>query len=84
VRQGSVGSVGGVGRRSKVGGIIVPVSFWEVSVFRPNFKALKALIICTFLPTKILKTLYISAFRLDLSALLDKSQTLLMHNPVSL
>jgi len=44
VRQGNVGSVrrvGSVGRPSKVGGIIVPVSFWEVSPFRPNFKALK-------------------------------------------
>ena len=43
MRQGSVGGVGGVGgvvrvgRHSKVGGIIVPVSFWKVSAFRPNF-----------------------------------------------
>jgi len=38
-----VGSVGGLGRRSKVGGIIiiVPISFWEVSATHPNFKALK-------------------------------------------
>ncbi|MDY7008502.1 MAG: hypothetical protein SWX82_32420 [Cyanobacteriota bacterium] len=56
MRQGSVGSVGSwfvwevgscgkCGKRglvcSKVGGIIVPVSFWEVSVFRPNFLVLK-------------------------------------------
>jgi len=31
------GSVGSVGRRSKVGRIIVPVSFWEVSATRPKF-----------------------------------------------
>ncbi len=34
--------MGSVRRRSKVGGIIVPVSFWEVSAFRPNFLVLKA------------------------------------------
>jgi len=37
VCQGTVVRVVPVGRRSKVGGIIVPVSFWEVSVFCPNF-----------------------------------------------
>ncbi|MDY7008022.1 MAG: hypothetical protein SWX82_29835 [Cyanobacteriota bacterium] len=36
---GSCGKCGPV--CSKVGGIIVPVSFWEVSVFRPNFLVLK-------------------------------------------
>ncbi|NEQ40236.1 MAG: hypothetical protein F6K40_29920 [Okeania sp. SIO3I5] len=34
---GSVGRVGRVGRCSKVGGIIVLVSFWEVSATRPKF-----------------------------------------------
>ncbi|MDY7008860.1 MAG: hypothetical protein SWX82_34350 [Cyanobacteriota bacterium] len=53
---------------------------WEASVFRPNFLVLKGASICTFFPTKILKTLYLSAFRLDLPALLDESHTLLMHN----
>jgi len=42
VPQGSVGKVGSVGRRLKVGGIIVPVSFWEVSATLPNFLVLKA------------------------------------------
>ncbi|MDJ0556910.1 MAG: hypothetical protein QNJ68_21180 [Microcoleaceae cyanobacterium MO_207.B10] len=45
VRQGSVGSVGRVGsveRRPKVGGIIVALSFWELSSRRPNFLVLKA------------------------------------------
>ena len=45
VRQGSVVRVVRVvrvGRRSKVGGIIVLVSFWEVSLTRPNFLVLKA------------------------------------------
>ena len=31
-----------VGRSSKVEGIIVLVSFWEVSLTRPNFLVLKA------------------------------------------
>ncbi|WP_202220186.1 hypothetical protein [Okeania sp. KiyG1] len=39
---GKGGKLVPVGRRSKVGGIIVPVSFWEVSLTRPNFLVLKA------------------------------------------
>jgi len=37
-----VGKVVRVGRHSKVGGIILPVSFWEVSATLPNFLVLKA------------------------------------------
>jgi len=42
VRVGKVVRVVQVGRHLKVGGIIVPVSFWEESAFRANFLVLKA------------------------------------------
>ena len=35
-------SVGSVGKRPKIGGIILPVSFWEVSAIDPNFLVAQA------------------------------------------
>ncbi len=59
-----------VGRRPKVGGIIVPASFWEVSAFYPNFLVLKAEKLALFSRPKCAQPLYISTFRLDWPALL--------------
>ncbi|MDJ0515779.1 MAG: hypothetical protein QNJ74_05750 [Trichodesmium sp. MO_231.B1] len=66
-----MGSVVGVGRRSKVGGIIVPVSLLYLSAFCPNFLVLKAEKFALFSLQKGAQPLYISAFKLDLLAILD-------------
>ncbi|NEQ34993.1 MAG: hypothetical protein F6K40_01165 [Okeania sp. SIO3I5] len=70
-----------MGRQSKVGVMIVPVSFWEVFAFGLNFSVLKAEKFSLFSLQKCAQPLYLSAFRFYLPALLDESHTLLMHNP---
>jgi len=63
VRQGNVVRVG---IHSKLGGIIVPVSFWEMSATLPNFLVLKAEKFALFsLPfgRSTFISLYLSAFR---------------------
>ncbi|NET45695.1 hypothetical protein [Okeania sp. SIO2B3] len=53
-----------MGRRSKVGRIIVPVSFWAVSLTRPNFLVAQAEKFALFSLQKCAQPSYISAFRL--------------------
>ncbi len=64
--QGSVGSVGSVGT---FGEIILGYIFLCLFAFDPNFLVLKAAKFALFSLHKCAQTLYISAFRLDFSAL---------------
>ncbi|WP_202221899.1 hypothetical protein [Okeania sp. KiyG1] len=77
---GEDGKLVPVGRPSKVGGIIVPVSFWEVSLTRPNFLVLKAEKFAPHSRQKCAKALYLSAFRLYWPALLTYPTLYALHN----